>query len=245
MKTMSIKTLLVILCAAYGCLGLASAQQGAMKLFSANPQPTQSPQIVWGAVTNNLCGGLAIKTTPTHFEITVYVRQSTNSTKHPSTRAKRSHGDEGTNVGDIAAGQEYWDTMIHLSATNSFCGPIELVAENGLPVPPGDHGLFLLAAYPPAFKYSDVVRNEMKKANVSHIIAARRIDFNGGNPEPLVSFNIFDIFRPAVSGHYRLTVFPKIYQRSDHDPDLFERIDIPPVSVTITIPPPETTQPPK
>ena len=60
-------------------------------------------------------------------------------------------------------------------------------------------------------------------------LAERRV---GRIPE-LSSFEITDWFPVRKPGEYRLTIWPKVYKRLKENDDLCQRIDLPPVSVTI------------
>lgn len=46
-------------------------------------------------------------------------------------------------------------------------------------------------------------------------------------------FDLNTYFRPPMPGEYKLTIWPKIYKQSETNKDLYERIDVPPVSVVI------------
>jgi len=44
-----------------------------------------------------------------------------------------------------------------------------------------------------------------------------------------------NFFKLKVGEEYKLTIWPKIYKRSETNNDIFKRIDIPPVTIPIIL----------
>ena len=117
-------------------------------------------------------------------------------------------------------------------ATNSFCGPIALRDPSGRLVPLLHPELSSLSAYPPAYSF-----------RLAEAELMGRYSFYSGPPMPaplmtplpqLARFHLEDHFAVKEPGDYQITVWPKIYKRISTTNDLCERIDVPPVSVTVS-----------
>ena len=122
-------------------------------------------------------------------------------------------------------------------ATNSFCGPVELRDAKGRSLPLLKPEVSQPDAYPARYSLSD------EDANFIH----RHGAYLGPGifPEPvlavhsssdLAKFNLEEYFDLKEPGEYLLTVWPKIYKRAAKGADVCERIDLPPVTVTIKWP---------
>jgi hypothetical protein len=223
-----------MLCALSASVGILFAQKAATNLFSVFLRMPRG-SITWGAETNTLRGGLSVLQSRTQTDVEVCVKKSTNSVGPAATLTNTAPRNWRQEVGAVSAGQNYWETMEFVSATNSFCGPVELLDEAGSRVVPADQGLMSLTAYPSSFQYSDVARNEFKKPTISHIMPARRIDLKADVPTSLVTFNITEMFHIKKSGRYRLTVYPIIYKRSGKNTDVYERVDLPPITTSVEL----------
>jgi len=123
--------------------------------------------------------------------------------------------------------------MEFVTPTNWFCGPVELINEKGEKVPPLRQELVSSATYPDRFNYEEVFKLEIMRPAVSHIIPAMRIDFKKERPTLFLTFYLTNVFQLMEAGRYQITVHPKIYQRSKSDPEIYERVDLSPVTCPI------------
>jgi hypothetical protein len=120
------------------------------------------------------------------------------------------------------------DELLYFPPTNSFCGPIELCDASGKKLPSLKPEASSLDAYPAAFSFAFA-----KKHNPDPRIHFPRA--LSSSPERLNRFSVWDYFAITNAGEYRLTVWPKIYHRSSTNDDLCQRIDIPPVTITLKL----------
>ncbi len=132
-------------------------------------------------------------------------------------------------------------SSLYWGATNSFCGPIELQDSEGKKAPLLNPIFSAPVAYPDSFSMSNLI-NQMPKLN--YILMAPLVPGDHGSnflgnadkPYQLISFNLKDYFKPRNPGEFRLTIWPKIYKRSDEsnaDHDLYQRVDLAPLTVKI------------
>jgi hypothetical protein len=176
-------------------------------------------QIIWGEMTNGIKAGVQIYNHKPPFWIFVYVQRAGNllPVVFP-----------GTNfVSDL-----YEEAPFYLGATNSFCGPVELrdAAAKELPLLKPDFSL--PESYPDRLSWIYLWR-----LHAHHTIAPgyHMPNFLSVNESryQLNSFYLTNYFKIEKTGDYQLTVWPKIYKRSENDKDVYQRIDIPSVTVTI------------
>ena len=118
--------------------------------------------------------------------------------------------------------------------TNSFCGPIELKDAEGHNVPLLRPEINSLEAYPASTRVSEM--GAFLHGNGGDVI------YSGPplpiairwSPFPLCDFYLTDYFKVEKPGDYKLTVWPKIYQRIAPTNDICCRIDLSPITTTIT-----------
>jgi hypothetical protein len=120
---------------------------------------------------------------------------------------------------------------LYYKPTNSFCGPIEMRDPQGQKVLLLKPQLSQPEAYPAQYSW-----------NAEHSRMLTGVYLGSGLvPEPLLGrsassemgrFRLDKYFGLTEPGEYTLTVWPKVYKRSQKDKDICERIDVPPVSVT-------------
>ena len=90
-------------------------------------------------------------------------------------------------------------------------------------------------SYPDTLRWSILFQQEMQRSTLSHVVPGDLGLFgvNGTDTSgQLGFFDLGDYFQTKEPGEYKLTLWPKIYKRTGLDNDLYQRIDIPPVSVT-------------
>lgn len=115
-------------------------------------------------------------------------------------------------------------------ATNSFCGFVELRDKAG-------NKLHLLK---PEVNSQDSYPNTYNLKIMRKLLMGENTYWSGppvpyaliGSDVP-ISFYLKDYFKIDEPGEYQLTVWPKIYKRISQTNDLCQRIDLPPVAVTI------------
>lgn len=121
--------------------------------------------------------------------------------------------------------------FIYHMATNSFCGPLELIGPNGRKVSLLKPNVNSQRAYPAFYHLSTAHKLLMSGVNVYH---------GPSLPQPILgpdmtiaSFCLNDYFELKKAGRYKLTIRPKIYKRESPTNDICRQIDIPPVTATI------------
>lgn len=121
---------------------------------------------------------------------------------------------------------------LYYKGTNCFCGPIELRDARGKAVRLLEPQVSQAEAYPAQYRWHTEYSNASRRGYIGP----------GTFPEPLlgavpfseiVRLKLARYFSLTEPGEYKFTVWPKVYKRSEKDKDLCERIDLPPVSVTI------------
>jgi hypothetical protein len=116
----------------------------------------------------------------------------------------------------------------YFMATNSFCGFVEMHNAAGDTIPLLKPEVASQEAYPAS--YSLKLVSLLLANNVGRGSALPGV-ISGANAE--LSFHLTDYFKIEEPGNYQLTVWPKIYKRVSTNDDICQRIDLPPVTVTI------------
>jgi hypothetical protein len=115
-------------------------------------------------------------------------------------------------------------------ATNSFCGFVELRDQSGDKVALLKPEVNSPEAYPDAYDLK--LANRLLMEKVAYMGAPKPGCLSGMDPEQC-RFHLQKYFKLEKTGDYQLTVWPKIYKRSETNRDLCERIDLPPVTIPI------------
>lgn len=122
-------------------------------------------------------------------------------------------------------------------ATNSFCGPIELVNAERVKLPSLKPAMNSPGAYPAFISFRAIGAN-IPADDPPH---TKRSDF----PKPLIGahpclarIKVGDLFNIKEPGEYYFTVWPKIYMCSVTNSDTRVRVDVPPVTVSFKYRPP-------
>ena len=122
------------------------------------------------------------------------------------------------------------DVGIYFLATNSFCGFIELRDQSGDKITLLKPEMNLPESYPNSYNLK--IANRLLMEKTSYIGADKPGCLSGTDPEQC-RFHLKDYFKIEKPGDYQLTVWPKIYKRSETNRDLCDRIDLPPVTIPI------------
>lgn len=115
-------------------------------------------------------------------------------------------------------------------ATNSFCGFVELRNESEDVITLLKPEMNLQESYPDSYNLK--ISNRILMEKISYMGADKPGCLSGTDPEQC-RFHLKDYFKIEKPGDYQLTVWPKIYKRSETNSDLCERIDLPPVTIPI------------
>ena len=210
---------------------------------------------IWGNETNGLTGGIDVR--PEDHEIVVYIGQTgmtkisvpksdIETTNSAVPKLPREPGNSDNMFLDIIHNTipksprepGYFDrySPIYLGTTNGFCGLIELDDVNGKSIQLTEPEVNNLNAYPDYLRWS-ILDPKMGGVFLNNLRLNTEVYFNS-NISQRGMFQLRDYFQIKQSGEYKLTVWPKIYKRSenpDDDRDLYQRIDIPPISVRISL----------
>jgi len=173
-----------------------------------------------GAATNGISGDLSIMCGGlSRAWITVYLKRQGDQLLP-----------EGTNC------PVYWE------ATNSFCGPIRLIDANSNQVTSLKPIYSLPTSYPASLSMRQINEDFGRQLiKYKYILAFPKVpgypgrDFlrDPNRDYQLTAFNLSDYFKPEKAGEYKLTVWPKIYKQSETNKDIYDRIDVPSIIVTI------------
>jgi len=195
----------------------------------------------WGASSNGVAGGVSITysgVTGLRARVSVFVHEA-YSTNPLATTASWDWEAANTNAlispyfgeTDVREPHGAKNMPIFVTWINYFCGPMVLKAANGEEVPPAHMPLCSSSSYPTSFSRFGIAQ-----------AASRGGQGYGSAPVPsplltrmprLCSFNLDDEFQLAKPGHYELTVWPMIYKRSATNDDLWLRIDVPCVTISV------------
>lgn len=138
----------------------------------------------------------------------------------------------------IRPGEPLIITKRYWGATNFCCGPIELQDTDGNKIPLLKPNINSPESYPASFSMTNLI-SQMPKYSIEIYIQPppgfHESDFlrERNRPYQIDSFKLEDYFKPKKVGEYKLTVWPKIYKQSEMNQDLYQRIDVPPVTVAI------------
>ena len=120
------------------------------------------------------------------------------------------------------------------------CGLIELRDNNGGKIPLLKNSIFSPKLYPDTFNITNQAKLIPIDKNkfTSMLLPApqsRSPDFlrEPGKNYSIALFNLNSYFKPTKTGVYILTIWPKIYKKSETNEELYERIDLPPVTIPI------------
>ena len=126
----------------------------------------------------------------------------------------------------------------YLVPTNGFLGVISLCDSNNLELPLVNPNLNSTNSYPDKLDWHKM--NEPRKDGGW---GYWRLRCNNGifrTPEQtlcqICRVNLRDIYMLTNSGTYKLTIWPKIYKRTETNEDIYQRIDLLPMSTTIHVP---------
>jgi hypothetical protein len=173
-----------------------------------------------GAVTNGISASVAVIYFPQP-GISVYVRRQGESFPYG-----------GTNL------NLYW------GATNNFCGPMELRDETGRNLRSLQPNLTVLRAYPDCFNLRRLEKSvfDQETSGTFHLHpimvpgdVMENFLADSNRVSRLCDFKLTNFFKLKVGEEYKLTIWPKIYKRSETNNDIFKRIDIPPVTIPIIL----------
>jgi len=112
--------------------------------------------------------------------------------------------------------------------TRGLPGPMELKGADGHSVAAKKGSPLSADRFPPSLRFSDLSTQQMKEGK-------RSLKMPLALWKPVTALPMLplrDLFTVSKSGTYRLTVFAKVYRKSDLDGDLLNRIDLPPTSLS-------------
>ena len=207
---------------------------------TTSPVPGAIPSLEWnwGMPTNGICGEAAVHWSSGRGQLPdVQIRIVDTNASCIFGGESRGEAIDGTIGGKAYPLGDLLDRLSHdkwlcFGPTNLFCGPVQLRDAAGRELPPLKPEVSSPEAYPESFSVAQA-RKQRPDPRTAFPLA-----LYGWAPQ-LARFNLGDYFAIDKPGAYRLTVWPKIYKRSTGNPDLCERIDVPPVAVTI-----DWTEPP-
>ena len=135
----------------------------------------------------------------------------------------------GTNIDYISPfADEKYQWAKYFDAQNSFIGFIELKDSDGNKIPLLKTNVNSQAAYPNTYSLHQA-RMESNNHNMGPELPYA---ITGSDPEA-GNFHLQSYFKIENPGDYLLTVWPKIYKKSETNQDIVQRIDLPPVTIPI------------
>jgi hypothetical protein len=131
---------------------------------------------------------------------------------------------------------EYFKNGFFFQSLNSFCGIVELRDKNHAVVPLRQPEVNWTNDYPAYFTSATLPQSRFWPKTAPQFAPKERWPTPFlGEIAHLPSFSLTNIFAVEHPGEYRLTIWPIIYKRVYLGQDLCERVDLPPVSVDLTI----------
>jgi hypothetical protein len=197
---------------------------------SAAPAQLLGNEMTYGGVTNCICGGVTVHQGPGPNRALVISVFVTNSSPIPHFQQE----EYGTNWLRPFLEKVSNNDWLYYMPTNSFCGPVELRDAHGEEVPSLKPELSEPDAYP--------ARYSLSAENENYFRRYQAYRGPGSFPLPLLGVRSFsemaklslaEYFDVKERGEYRFTVWPKMYKRMAKTNDLCERVDLPPVTVTV------------
>ena len=202
--------------------------------------PPLRPDIKWGESTNGLKCGISVLNWP---DAWVFIETPLANIPYPnSSVVKMSQpAQEAPPVIGYWTGDSVPDSPVWIGAPSGLFGPMELRNVNGEKIPLLKPKANNPEEYPEILRWS-ILRPQFGGIghggpNTPHIgqwqgfQKYRDVQQAGGMLRNLASF-----FEVKETGEYQLTLWPKIYKRSEQpneDHDIFQRIDLPPVTIPI------------
>lgn len=176
------------------------------------PSSWASP--MWGPESNGCSAGISVTWKGDHFGVLYLVRRPANAEEF---RVQRT-------INEALMGPHF------LLPTNGCIGLMELHGSNGQRVEPKNPTLMNSNNYPTNLNWNTLV--EQSRNNI-RVPGQRAYLFGAGDLMPEQEIAMFDLakyFTLEKPGDYKLTLWPKLYKKVQRDKDLFQLIDIPPVS---------------
>jgi len=175
----------------------------------------RSNGIVWGAETNRYSGGILFINDSRGLMVSTYVLRTI-----------------GTNTN-----WPKWEPFLpaYLAPSNEFCGPVELRDAAGMKVPMLRPEVSSREAYPDTMSYAYLSQPKFRSYNGMAPGDLSLFTSEKDNNQPIKYFALLEYFAIKEPGEYQLTVWPKLYRRSNENRDLYIRIDIPPITVPIQV----------
>ena len=123
---------------------------------------------------------------------------------------------------------EKYQVAKYFNARNAFIGLIELENSSGEKIPLLKTNVNSQAEYPDSYSLKQT-RMDLNQGNIGPELPYA---ITGSDPEA-GNFNLPKYFKIKKPGDYQLTVWPKIYKKTETNSDLVKRIDLPPVTIPI------------
>ena len=124
---------------------------------------------------------------------------------------------------------EKYQVAKYFNATNSFIGFIELKDSGGDKMPLLKTNVNSHVAYPNSYSLHQAHTDLNKGISMGPELP---YSITGSDPEA-GNFHLQNYFKIEKPGDYQLTVWPKIYKKSETNQDIVQRIDLPPVTIPI------------
>jgi hypothetical protein len=220
------RPILICLLLAPGSCSKAPGRPWNPQAGAYRPAPDiNSAPVVWGDETNGMRAALYVEPGD-QAKISVFLRLPPG----PYTNAPTGRPATGLNKWPQRTSYYYFRAT---DCTNSFVGPIELRDPSGRPVPLLHPEVAAPATYPPSYSLHSVYFAAGRPyENTFYSGPGTPPHGTGGGWQPIIVLtNYFKLNKP---GQYRLTVRPRVYRRVGQEGDLCYRVDLPPVTTTLT-----------
>jgi hypothetical protein len=214
-----IKNKIKLVCITLGVFltcGQSVALAGADDFFHSNVR--LDPRYIWGAETNGFragiyCGGIGI---------VVEIHRDLDVTGIPNAMNKAPE-----------------EPPPFLMSTNWVAGPMELIDTNGNKLPLLDSHILDTNSYPDTLSWQTILYNRHRQRYWSGPEDGNCNIFNfvktNWTEDSMIFLEYNQIYKTDNHGEYKFTIWPKLYQRSSTNEDIYHRIDLPPVTVPIKI----------
>lgn len=137
-----------------------------------------------------------------------------------------------------------------LGPTNGLCGRMQLTNDTGRQLSSRKPEADFLEFFPPVLRWTEL--ESLMGTGLQQTELRRNVccygskPFSNSGPVKEARFgplHLEEHFKMESAGFYHLTIWPKLYKRSESlevDRDVFQRVDIPPIKVTLRYAGPQT-----
>lgn len=123
----------------------------------------------------------------------------------------------------------------YLVPTNGFCGSISLISSNNFEVPILNPSLLSSNSYPRYLEWTALLFGDPGRYSGPVPGYNGLFEKSGDTQGEICVIHLKEIYSLTNKGDYKLIVWPKIYKRTETNDNVYQRIDLAPVSTTVHV----------